>query len=376
MAKSDYYELLGVPRNASQEDIRKAYRKLAHKFHPDKTGGDKRAEEKFKEINEAHAVLSDPKKREQYDRFGHEGPGFAGFEQGSGTGDFGFGDVFSDIFDLFGGSGGGAGRSARMRTAPQRGSSLQYNLEIEFNEAAAGAEKRIRIPRAESCSECGGTGAQPGTSRNSCSHCGGTGHIQRSQGFFSISRTCPRCRGEGTVIEHPCRRCSGNGLVEVEREIVVTIPAGVDTGSRLKLTGEGESGRYGGPRGDLYVVVHVRPHAIFERHRNDIICEVPITFPQATLGAEIDVPTLNGRAKVRIPPGTQSNKIFRLRGKGFRDLHGRGVGDQLVRVIVETPVKLNSKQRHLLEQFGNSTGDNAYPNQRNFLRKTKRMFKK
>ena len=263
-----------------------------------------------------------------------------------------------------------------MRTTPQRGSSLQYNIEIEFDEAAAGAEKRVRIPRAESCSECSGTGAQPGTSRNSCSHCGGTGHVQRSQGFFSISRTCPRCRGEGTVIEHPCRRCGGNGLVEVEREIVVTIPAGVDTGSRLKLTGEGEAGRYGGPRGDLYVVVHVRPHPVFERHHNDIICEIPITFPQATLGAEIDVPTLNGRAKVRIPPGTQNNKIFRLRGKGFRDLHGRGVGDQLVRVNVETPVKLNSKQRHLLEQFDDATGDNAYPNQRGFLRKTKKMFKK
>jgi len=374
MAKSDYYDVLGVARNASQEDIRKAYRKLAHKYHPDKTGGDKRAEEKFKEVNEANAVLSDPKKREQYDRFGHEGPGFAGFEQGFGTGDFGFGDVFSDIFDLFGG--GGGGRSARMRTAPQRGSSLQYEIEIEFGEAGTGAEKRIRIPRAEACSECGGTGAQPGTSRHSCSHCGGTGHVQRSQGFFSISRTCPHCRGEGTVIEHPCRRCGGNGLVEVEREIVVTIPAGVDTGSRLKLTGEGESGRYGGRRGDLYVVVHVRPHPVFERHRNDIICEVPITFPQATLGAEIDVPTLNGRAKVRIPPGTQSNKIFRLRGKGFRDLHGRGVGDELVRVIIETPVKLNSKQRHLLEQFDGATGENAYPNQRNFLRKTKKMFKK
>jgi len=373
MAKRDYYEVLGVARNASQEEIRKAYRKLAHQYHPDKTGGDKGAEEKFKEVNEAHAVLSDPKKREQYDRFGHEGPGFQGYEGGFATGDFGFGDVFSDIFgDFF----GGAARGSRGRNAPQRGSSLQYNLEIDFEQAASGTEKRIRIPRAEACSECSGTGAQPGTSRQSCTQCNGTGHIQRSQGFFSISRTCPRCRGEGTMIEYPCRRCGGSGLIEVEREIVVTIPAGVDTGSRLKLTGEGESGLHGGPRGDLFVIIHVRPHPIFERHHNDIICEVPITFPQATLGAEIDVPTLNGRAKVSIPPGTQSNKIFRLRGKGIRDLHGRGVGDQLVRVSVETPVKLNAKQRQLLQEFDDTTGNNTYPRQRDFLRKAKKMFKK
>jgi len=372
MAKRDYYEVLGLARNASPEDIRKAYRTLAHKYHPDKTGGDKAAEEKFKEVNEAYAVLNDPKKREQYDRFGHGAPGFEGFE--AGMGDFGFGDIFSDIFGDFFGAGMGGRRTRGRAAAPQRGSSIQYELEIEFDEAAFGAEKRIRIPRSETCSECSGTGAQPGTSRTVCPECGGMGHVQRSQGFFSISRTCPRCRGEGTMIETPCRRCGGRGLVQVEREIAVTIPAGVDTGSRLKLTGEGEAGLYGGPRGNLYVVIRVKPHPIFERHHSDIICEVPITFPQATVGAEIDVPTLNGRAKVRIPPGTQSGKVFRLRGKGIRDLHGRGVGDQLVRVLVETPTKLNAKQRRLLEEFAYATGDKTYPKQREFVRKTRKLF--
>jgi len=375
MAKRDYYEVLGVPRNATQADIRKAYRRLAHKYHPDKTGGDKASEEKFKEVNEAYSVLGDAEKRHQYDTFGHEGPGFPPFESGGGAG-FGFEDVFSDIFGDFFGAATGGGRRARTRTSPRRGSSLQYNLTIEFDEAAAGAEKRISINRAEACSQCGGTGAQPGTSRNVCSQCGGTGHIQRSQGFFSISRTCPRCRGEGTIVEHPCSRCRGRGVVEVERQIAVTIPAGVATGSQLKLTGEGEAGQYGGPRGDLYVVVHVKPHPIFERRHNDIVCEVPITFPQAALGTDIDVPTLDGRASVRIPPGTQNSKVFRLRGKGIRDLHGRGVGDQLVRIVVETPVKLSSKQRQLLEQFARTTNDNSYPKQQSFLRRAKKLFRK
>jgi molecular chaperone DnaJ len=373
MAKRDYYQVLGVGREASPDDIRKAYRKLAHKYHPDKTGGDKAAEEQFKEASEAYSVLSDDEKRKQYNMFGHDGPTGAGFNTGFGGGDAGFGDVFTDIFGEF--FGGGPSRSARQRTAPQRGSSLQYNLEIDFDEAAKGTEQKIKLRRAEACSDCSGTGAQPGTSRKVCDQCAGTGRVQRSQGFFSIARTCPKCRGEGTIVEQPCTRCRGNGLIEAERQIAVTIPAGVDTGSQLKLTGEGEAGLYGGPRGDLYVVIHVRPHAIFERRRHDVICDVPITFPQAALGAEIDVPTLNGRAKVKIPAGTQNGKVFRLRGKGFPDLHGRGVGDQLVKVTVETPSKLNGKQRRMLEEFAESTGANSYPGKEKFFRKVQKIFK-
>ncbi len=379
MAKRDYYEVLGVSRNASQDDIRKAYRKLAHKYHPDKTGGDKAAEEKFKAVNEAYSVLNDAEKRKQYDMFGPDGPSGGGFDTagfggfgGQGFGDAGFGDVFSDIFGEF--FSGGTGRSARSRTAPQRGGSLQYNLEITFEEAARGVEKNIRIRRAESCADCSGTGAQPGTSRKVCDQCGGTGRIQRSQGFFSVARTCPRCMGQGTMVERPCARCRGRGLVEAERKIVVNIPAGVDTGSQLKLTGEGEAGLYGGPRGDLYVVIHVKPHDIFERNRNDVICDVPITFPQAALGAEIDVPTLSGRAKVKIPAGTQNGKMFRLRGKGFPDLHGRGVGDQLVRVVVETPTKLSPRQKQLLEEFANTTNSKAYPIRDKFFSTVKKVF--
>lgn len=372
MAKRDYYEVLGLNRNAGQDEIRKAYRNLAKKYHPDKTGGDKAAEERFKEAGEAYAVLSDAEKRKQYDMFGHDGPAGTGFETGFGGGAAGFGDVFSDIFGEF--FGGGPTGSARTRTAPHRGSSLQYNLEIGFDEAAKGTEREIKIRRAESCGDCSGTGAQPGTSRKVCSQCGGSGQVRRSQGFFSIARTCPQCRGEGTMVERPCSRCRGRGLVEAERKIAVTIPAGVETGSQLKLTGEGEAGLYGGPRGDLYVVIHVQSHEIFERHRHDVVCDVPITFTQATLGAEIDVPTLNGKAKIKIPPGTQTGKMFRLRGKGFPNLHGRGTGDQLVRVFVETPSKLNSKQKKLLKEFADVTGDNSYPGREKFFRKIQKLF--
>jgi molecular chaperone DnaJ len=369
--KRDYYEILGVPKNASEEEIRKAYRKLAHKYHPDKTGGDKEAEEKFKEIGEAYSVLSDKQKRAQYDQFGHAAEPAAGFQDFEGfarTGFGGFEDIFGDIFQDF------VGRPSRGRTAARRGADLRYDVEVSLKESATGAERIIRIPRAESCQQCGGSGAKPGTSRSACPQCGGTGQILQSHGFFSISRTCSRCRGEGSIIKDPCSNCGGTGRVTVERQLRIRIPAGVDTGHQLHLPGEGEAGSFSGGRGDLYVVLNVQPHPIFERHGNDILCEVPIGFTQAALGDRIEVPTLDGRVSLKIPPGTQTNKVFRLRGKGIPHVRGAGIGDQLVRVIVETPTRLNDQQKNLLKEFARISGDDVHPLRKSFFAKLKEIF--
>jgi molecular chaperone DnaJ len=367
--KKDYYELLGVNRNAGEEEIKKAYRKLALQYHPDRNPGDKQAEEKFKDVSEAYSVLSDPQKRSQYDQFGHaafgEGGPFAGGFDFSG----GFEDIFGDIFGEFFGGGAGARRRGRGR-----GEDLRYNLSLKFEEAVHGTEKKIKIPRHGPCETCRGSGAKPGTAPQTCPTCRGRGQVNFQQGFFSVSRTCGQCQGQGTIIKDPCATCGGAGRVRTMHTLSVKIPHGVDNGSRLKLRGEGESGPPGGTPGDLYVVIQVEPHPIFVRDELDIICEVPISFVQAALGAEIDVPTLEGKVKMKIPPGTQSGKLFRLKGKGVKDHQGYHQGDQHVRVIVETPTRLTAKQRELLKEFAALGGEEVNPLSKGFFDKMKELF--
>jgi molecular chaperone DnaJ len=372
-SKADYYETLGVARVAGEDEIKKAYRRLAVQFHPDRNPGDKQAEERFKEINEAYQVLSDSEKRIQYDRFGH-----AAFQGGQGAGGFGgfdftqgFEEVFSDIFGDFFGTGRG-----RSRARTRRGDDLRYDMEIEFEEAARGVEKVVRIQRMAQCESCNGTRTRSGgNGQRTCPNCRGTGQVRTQQGFFSIATTCSQCRGEGQIISDPCAKCQGQGRLRKAQSLSVRIPPGVDNGSRLKLRGEGEAGVGGGPPGDLYVVVHVREHAIFARQDNDIVVEVPISFPQAALGAEIDVPTLEGKVKLKIPGGTQSGKVFRLKGKGFVDLHGYGTGDELVKVSVETPRRMSARQRELLEEFSKIAGEEAtHPLSKGFVDKIREMF--
>ncbi|MFH1776865.1 MAG: molecular chaperone DnaJ [Candidatus Omnitrophota bacterium] len=385
MTKRDYYEILGVKKEASTDEIKRAYRSLALKYHPDRVSPNekKEAEEKFKEISESYAVLSDEQKRSQYDRFGHagidsrysyedifRGADFSGFE------DLFRGGIFEDIFSGFGFDIFGSGGSQRQGTRARRGVDLQYKMQIGFEEAAFGAEKHINIPRYETCTECKGEGTKPGTKKSQCSTCKGTGHINTSAGFFSLTQTCNRCAGEGVIIKNPCSRCKGLGKEQVERKIQIKIPPGVDTGSQLRITGEGEAGTRGGPRGNLYILMYVKPHEIFQRHNNDIICELPISFTNAALGAEVEVPTLNGKVMMKVPQGTQSGKIFRLRGKGISDLHGYGPGDQLVRVAVEVPTSLNARQKQLLEEFAKISNDNIHPQIKSFFEKAKKIFKK
>lgn len=382
MAKRDYYEVLGVGRDASQEEIKKAYRKLAVKYHPDKNPG-KDSEEKFKEAAEAYEVLSDPQKRARYNQFGHEGIQ-AEFSRGGGFGGFGFdleealrmfnsafggSSGFGSIFDDFFG-----GTTVEREKARRRGVSLRYDLEISLKEAALGMETTIQVPRLETCSVCQGTGAKPGTMATTCPTCGGSGQVRYSQGFFSVRQTCNRCRGEGKIVETPCGDCRGEGRVRHRRRISVKVPPGVETGSRLRIAGEGEAGLRGAPPGDLYIVIHVREHEIFERHGNDLLCEVPISLSQAALGAEVAVPTLDGKVKMKIPAGTQTGRVFRLKGKGITHLHGYGKGHQYVRVIVETPTRLNEKQKTILREFAKSGGENNQPLRKNFLEKLKRAF--
>ena len=372
VGKRDYYEILGVPRNATEAEIKKAYRRLALKYHPDKNAGNKEAEERFKEINEAYAVLTDPQKREAYDRFGHAGVeeggmgGFGGFG-GFGAG-FDMGEVFEDIFTEFFG-----GTSARRRRRPQRGADLQYHMEIRFEEAVFGMETQIRVPRTVTCSACRGSGARPGTRPASCPTCGGTGEIRYQQGFFSIRRTCSHCGGEGRIIQSPCPECRGTGQVQRERTLSVKIPPGVETGSRLRLVGEGEPGVHGGPPGDLYIVITVKPHERFTREGDDLRCVHTISFPQAALGADITIPTLNGSAQLHIPPGTQSGQVFRIRGKGVPHIRGRGTGDLLVEIRVQTPTHLTPRQRELLEALALEMGE-AVPEEKGFLSKVKNFF--
>ena len=384
--KRDYYEILGVQKGASLDEIKKAYRNLALKYHPDRVSPDKKkeAEDRFKDISEAYAVLSDPQKRSQYDQFGHAGIDsryshediFRGADFGSIFEDLGFGGggIFGDIFENLGIFGGGF--SSRKRGGPRRGRDLEYEIEISFEDAAFGTKKTVNIPRYETCDVCKGEGARPGTKKTTCSTCGGRGQIMQSTGFFSISQTCPKCSGEGNIIKNPCVKCSGTGRMRITKKIEVKIPQGVDTGSRLRIQGEGEAGSKGGPRGDLYIYIHVREHAIFDRHGYDIICSMPISFTLASLGGEIEVPTLNGNVVMKIPEGTQSGRIFKLTGKGIKRLRGYGQGDQLVRVAVETPTRLNSEQKRILREFEKSCDSKVNPLVKSFMDKMKKVFRK
>jgi molecular chaperone DnaJ len=375
MPKRDYYEVLGVDRSAESEEIKKSYRKLAVKLHPDKNPGDKTAEEKFKEIGEAYEVLSDPQKRATYDRYGHAAfdRRSAGFGRPAGGFHdpfeifrevFGAGNIFDDLF--------GGGRSDP--TQPQRGADLRYDMEITFEEAAQGCEKEITVAKPERCEECGGSGAASGSRAKVCPTCGGRGQIVASRGIFSIAQTCPQCQGAGRIIEKPCRACQGAGRVERTSKIKLRIPAGVDTRSRLRSAGNGEAGSRGGPPGDLYVVLHVKPHEFFERDGDDLLCEVPVTFVQAALGADIDVPTLNGNASLRIPPGTQPGALFRLKGKGIQNVQGYGHGDLHVRVNIEVPTHLNAAQKAKLQEFAQICNGKESPASQSFFEKAKNLF--
>ena len=367
----DYYSILGVEKSASSEDIKKAYRKLALKYHPDKNPGDKEAEEKFKELGMAYEVLSDPEKRRKYDQFGPEAFERGGMGRG-GAGGFGGNvdpfDIFSQVFGGGGGGGGGifdsffgGGGGGRSRTGPRGGSDLMYEFEIDFEDAVFGADKKIEITRAAQCEDCKGSGAKPGSSPKTCSQCGGSGQITMAQGFFSVRQTCPYCNGAGQVISDPCKTCNGEGRVNKRKSIQIHIPAGVDTGSRLRVAGEGEAGQRGGPTGDLYVVLHVRPHKFFRRDGLDIFCEVPIPLELAILGGSISVPTIGGKGKLKIPTGTQPGTVFRLRGKGVASLRGRGRGDQHVKVQVEIPTGLNGDQKKAVETLKDALNEGTYP---------------
>lgn len=363
----DYYAMLEVERSASQADIKKAFRKMAHKYHPDKHKGDKKAEDKFKELNGAYEVLKDPNKRAHYDRFGTDGPpGGPG-----GQGDSGFGEDFQDLFgDVFSDFFGGRQR----RPGPEPGNDLRYNLDITFDEAVFGASKNIRIPKTDRCGTCSGSGAKAGSSPEACKRCGGSGQERFQQGFLNMARTCQGCRGTGVVITNPCTTCGGSGTVRSSSTLSINIPPGIDTGARLRVSGEGEPGPRGGPDGDLYVFVTVEPHQIFKREDTDIICEVPISFPQASLGTEIEVPTIEGNVKLKIPAGTQPGKVMRLRGKGVTSLRSSRRGDQFVHIRVETPSKMNKRQRELMEEFANISNDDVFPHKKGFFDKVKEIF--
>jgi len=345
MEDRDYYKILGVSRDASEEDIKKSYRKIAMQFHPDRNPGDKGAEEKFKMASEAYEVLRDPEKREIYDRYGIEGlkgtgfTGFRGFEDIFSA----FGDIFEDFF--------GFGTSYKRRARARQGADLRYDLKITFSEAAFGKETEIEILKSASCEACNGTGAKPGTYPSQCPNCKGSGQVTRSQGFFTISTTCTQCHGDGKYIPHPCKECRGVGKVRKSKKIKIKIPPGVDTGSKLRVRGEGEIGERGGAPGDLFVFLYVEPDDFFSREGDDIICQIPISFPQAALGADIDIPTLNGKKKLSVPKGTEGGEVFRFKGEGFPKLRGYGRGDQLVQIIVKTPKNLTRRQEEILKEF-------------------------
>lgn len=342
MSKRDYYEILGVSRTATDVEIKRAYRSLAVQHHPDKNPDDPHAEEKFKEAAEAYSVLSDPQKKAAYDRFGHQGVGGGGFDPGFTN--------FEDIFDMFG-FGDMFGQRSSRRSTVQRGSDLRYDLEISLEDAATGKDEKLRIPRLEKCGDCDGSGAEKGTQPETCITCGGRGQTQYQQGFFSVMRTCPNCQGSGRIVRTPCKNCRGQGRVEKEKTIELKIPAGVETGSRLRVSGEGEAGMGGGPSGDLYVVIHVAQHDNFERQGANLYSAVPITFAQAALGADIRVKTLDGEEDLKVPAGTQTGTVFRIKGHGMPNLGGRGKGDLFVAVTLVTPKTLTKEQRHLLEQL-------------------------
>ncbi|MCU0807987.1 MAG: molecular chaperone DnaJ [Candidatus Contendobacter sp.] len=369
MAKRDYYEILNVDRNASEPEIRQAYRRLAMKYHPDRNPGDQAAEEQFKEVKEAYEALSDARKRAAYDQFGHAGV------EGAAGGGFGgpadLGDIFGGVFrDIFGGGRGGGQQS-------YRGADLRYNLELTLEEAVFGTTARIRVPTLVTCATCAGSGAKPGTKPTTCPSCRGAGQVRMQQGFFSIQQTCPRCQGRGSIIPEPCATCRGSGRVEEQKTLSVKVPAGVDNGDRIRLAGEGEAGEHGGPPGDLYVQIQVKPHPIFTREESDLYCEVPISFTTAALGGDLEVPTLDGRLSLKIPAETQTGKVFRIRGKGVKPVRGGPTGDLLCRAIVETPVNLTREQKDLLQQFAETMeagGKRHTPQQGSWLDGVKKFF--
>ena len=373
MSKRDYYEVLGVSRDVNEADLKKAYRRMAMKFHPDKNQDNPEAEEKFKEAKEAYDILSDAQKRAAYDQYGHAGvdPSAAGgFGGGGGSGNFSdiFGDVFGDIF----GGGGGQGRSRAYR-----GSDLRYNMELSLEDAVFGTSVKIKIPTLVGCKTCDGSGAKKGSQATTCNTCGGTGQVRIQQGFFSVQQTCPHCHGQGKVISDPCGACHGQGRVEERKTLSVKVPAGVDNGDRIRLSGEGEAGENGGPPGDLYVHMHVKPHQIFERDGSNLLCQVPIGVATAALGGELEVPTLNGRIKLKIPSETQTGKLFRIKGKGVSPVRGGPTGDLLCKVVVETPVKLTAKQKELLRELDESMGDdsnNHNPQSKTWMNGVKKFF--
>ena len=369
MAKKDYYEVLGVSRDASEKEIKKAYRRLAMKYHPDRNSDDPDSDDKFKEASEAAEILTDTEKRGTYDQFGH-----AAFENGGGgrqQGNGNFGSIFDDVFgDIFSGGGGRGGRSGA-----QRGSDLKYILELTLEDAVRGTNPKIKIPTLVECMECLGSGAKKGTAPISCVQCGGMGQVTARQGFFSIQQACPRCRGTGKMISDPCGKCRGQGRVEEQKTLSVKVPGGVDTGNRIRLTGQGEAGANGGPAGDLYVEIHVRDHQIFTREEEHLYCEVPISFVDAALGGELEVPTLDGKVNLKIPKETQTGKLFRLRGKGVdvTKIRGGGIGDLYCRVTVETPVKLSKRQKELLQEFAGESDAKQSPKQTGWFDNVKRF---
>ncbi|CNH20066.1 molecular chaperone DnaJ [Yersinia aldovae] len=373
MAKRDYYEVLGVKKDADEREIKKAYKRLAVKYHPDRNQDENDTGENFKEVKEAYEILTDPQKRAAYDQYGH-----AAFEQGGmGGGGFGggggadFTDIFGDVFgDIFGGG--------RRQQRASRGSDLRYNMDLTLEEAVRGVTKEIRIPTLDECDVCHGSGAKPGSSPVTCPTCHGHGQVQMRQGFFTVQQACPHCHGRGQIIKDPCNKCRGNGRVEKAKTLSVKIPAGVDTGDRIRLSGEGEAGEHGASSGDLYVQVQVKAHPIFEREGNNLYCEVPINFAMAALGGEIEVPTLDGRVKLKVPAETQTGKLFRMRGKGVKSVRGGAQGDLLCRVVVETPVHLNEKQKQLLREleqsFVGAAGEKNSPRSKSFLDGVKKFF--
>ncbi len=370
MSKRDYYDVLGVDKGADEKEIKKAYRRVAMKYHPDRNPDDADAEDKFKEASEAYEVLSDAEKREAYDRFGHAGVegqvgGAGGFAGGS------FADIFGDVFgDIFGGGG-------RARGGAQRGADLRYTLDISLEDAVRGTTVEIRVPTLASCTTCGGSGARKGSSPTTCGTCGGVGQVRMQQGFFQVQQTCPTCRGRGSTIADPCTTCRGQGRVEKTKKLSVKVPPGVDTGDRIRLAGDGEAGTEGGPSGDLFVQMSVKQHPLFERDGKHLYCEVPITFADAALGGELEIPTLDGRVKLKIPAETQTGKLFRLRGKGVQPVRGGGVGDLLCRAVVETPVNLSKQQKELLRELQDSLHEGGHghsPRQRSWFEGVKRFF--
>jgi molecular chaperone DnaJ len=375
--KRDYYEVLSISRTATEEEVKRSYRKLAVKYHPDKNPDDPHAEEKFKELGEAYDVLMDADKRAAYDRFGH-----AAFSQGIGRGG-GFHDPFDIFREVFGGGGGGGGifetffggGATADREGRQRGSDLRYDMQITLEEAAFGVDKEIEVRKLDTCAKCAGKGAEPGSRTINCPNCGGRGQVISSRGFFQVSQTCPRCRGVGQIIEKPCRACDGEGRAENTSRIKLKIPAGIADGSRLRSSGNGEAGIRGGPAGDLYVVIHIKEHPIFQREDDNLYCEVPISFTLAALGGEIPVPTLEGKANLKVPAGTQSGQVFKLRGKGVANVNARDHGDLFARLLVEVPTRLNTEQRQKLEEFASLCGEENTPLHKSFFDRAREFFR-